>query len=312
MPVTTTATPLTLRNVRGEYFLALNQQLGASWSRMIASVFPTDQPQEQYPWLGASPNLRKWEGERTVRELRSDTITIVNDDYETGVEFRLPDLRRDKTGQMVARVRDMATRVAMFPERLLTDLLLANGNAYDGVAFFADTHAVGSSGTIDNNMGTGDGMAGGATPTTAQMSANILLAITRLMGFRDDQGEPLNEAARQFALMAPPNLWGPSVAAIQSDFTSASASNPLAELRSQGVQVVPMVNARLTATNTFYIFRTDAGIRPFLVQEEGVMPVELGPDSERAAMTNRAYFGHGWRGGVGYGRFELAVRAATS
>ena len=312
MPVTTTATPLTLRNVRGEYFLALNQQLGASWARMVASLFPTDQPQEQYPWLGASPNLRKWEGERTVRELRSDTITIVNDDYETGIEFRLPDLRRDKTGQMIGRVRDMATRVAMFPERLLTDLLVANGNAYDGVAYFADSHAVGSSGTIDNNLGTGDGTAGGAAPTTAQMSANILTALQRLMSFRDDQGEPLNESARQFALMAPPNLWGPAVAAIQSDFTSASASNPLAELRSVGVQIVPMVNARLTATNTFYMFRTDAGIRPFIVQEEGVMPVELGPDSERAAMTNRAYFGHGWRGGAGYGRFELAVRVATS
>lgn len=312
MTVSSTATPLTLRNVRGEYFLSLAQQLGMTWSRTIASVFPTDQPQEEYPWLGASPNLRKWEGERTVRELRSDKITIVNDDYETGIEFRLPDLRRDKTGQMQARVRDMATRVATFPDKLLTALLVANGTAYDGVAYFSGSHVVGQSGTIDNTVGTGDGTAGGATPTTAQMATNILTGVQRIMSFLDDQGEPLNEAARSFALMAPPNLWGPAVAAVQSAFTSASATNPLAELRSIGLQIAPMVNARLTATNKFYLFRTDAGIRPFIVQEEGVAPVELGEGSERAAMTNRAYFGHGWRGGAGYGRFELAVEVSTS
>lgn len=312
MAVSTTATPLTLRNVRGEYFLSLAQQQEASWSRMIASVFPTDQPSEEYPWLGVAPNLRKWEGERTIRELRSDKITIVNDDYETGVEFRLPDFRRDKTGQMQARVRDMAGRVAMFPDKLLTTLLVANGNAYDGVAYFSGSHVVGSSGTIDNTVGTGDGTAGAAAPTTAQQSTNILLGIQRMMGFLDDQGEPLNEGARSFALMVPPNLWGSSIAAIQSAFTSASATNPLAELRSVGVTVAPVMNARLTTTNKFYLFRTDAGIRPMIVQEEGVAPVELGPESERAAMTNRAYFGHGWRGGVGYGRFELAVEVSTS
>lgn len=312
MTTGSTMSPLTMRSIRGDYFLALNQQLAASWARQICSVFTTDQEMEDYPWIGAAPNLRKYEGERTMQELRTDKITLVNDEYETGIPFRVKDLRRDKTQQMQARVRDLATRVATFPDKLLTALLIANGNAYTGSAYFG-SFSVGNSGTIDNDLGTGDGLAGGATPTTAEQSKNLLVMMQQLMGFKDDQGEPLNETARQFAVMVPIQLWAPTVAAIAAAFTSASATNPLAELIAKtGVTMVPMLNSRLTAQNTQYLFRMDAGIRPFILQEETVLPVELGPDSEHAKKTNKVYFGHGWSGAVGYGRPELAIRGTLS
>lgn len=313
MTTGSTMSPLTMRAIRGDYFLALNQQLAASWARQICSVYPTDQEMEEYPWIGAAPNLRKWEGERTMQQLRTDKITLVNDEYETGIEFRVKDLRRDKTAQMQARVRDLAARVATFPDKLLTALIVANGNAYTGSAYFG-THVVGNSGNIVNALTAGGhGLAGGATPTTDQQSKNLLIMMQQLMGFLDDQGEPLNETARQFAVMVPVQLWAPTVAAIAAAFTSASATNPLAELIAKtGVTMVPMLNARLSTQNQQYMFRMDAGIRPFILQEETVLPAEIGPDSERAKLTNKAYFGHGWSGAVGYGRPELAVRGTLS
>lgn len=313
MTTGTTMSPLTMRSIRGDYFLALSQQLGTSWARQISSVFTTDQEMEEYPWIGQVPNLRKWEGERTVQQLRSDKITLVNDEYETTIEFRVKDLRRDKTTQMQSRVLDLATRVATFPDKLITNLITANGNAYTGSAYFG-THVVGKSGNIVNAMTSGgDGLAGGANPTTAQQAANLLLMMQRLMGFLDDQGEPLNEAARQFAVMVPTNLWAPTVAAISAAFTSASATNPLAELIGKtGVTMVPILNARLSSTNQQFMFRMDAGIRPFILQEETVLPMEIGPDSEHAKKTNKALFGHGWSGAAGYGRPELAVRGTLS
>jgi len=312
MTVSTAHQELTMRSVQGDYFLALSRSLAASWHTEIASVFPTDQASEDYPWLGAVPNLVKWEGPRTVQRLREDKVTIVNDDYETGIEFRRKDFRRDKTRQMQARVGDMAGRVATFPCKLLSDLIKANGNAYDGVALYSGSHVVGSSGTIDNDVVAADGLAGGAAPTTAQMSTNLLIVLSRMMGFLDDRGEPLNETAREFAVMVPPNLWGPTVAAITAAFTSSAASNPLVELAKKGVRMNPILNARLTTTNQFHMFRTDAGIRPFIVQEEWMEPVTFGPDSEHAKKTNKLYFGHSWTGGAGYGRFELAARGTTS
>jgi len=306
------STPVTIAGIRAGYAMSLQAALGLSWARQIASSFDSSSPSETYPWLRAAPNPRKWEGERTAQELVSDVVTIVNDDYESTIEFRIPDLRRDKTGQIMGRAADLATRIAFFPEHLVTSLLTTNGNAYDGVAFFATSHAVGSSGTINNAIVAGDGLAGAAAPTTAQQSANILLLMSRMMGFLDDQAQPLNEAARQFVIMTPANMFGATAAAISAMFTSASATNPLGELARYGFSFLPVLNARLTTTNVMYMFRVDAGIKSLLLQEEGVNPVELGPDSEHAKKTNRALFGHGWAGGVGYGRFELAIRGTTS
>lgn len=303
----TGASPLTMRNVNGEYFLRLRDQQQAATYRLISSVFKTDQPSEEYPWLAESPQLTKWEGERTIRKLKSDKITIVTDDYETGVAFRKRDFIRDKTSQMQSRVQEMAFNVSVFPTKLVTDLMVANGNAYDGKAFFAADHVVGDSGTIDNIVVAGE-MSGGTSPTTEQQADNILVVLERLMGFKNSSGQPLNEAAKQFVMMVPTNMYGRSVAAVNAAFTSASATNPLSELRGMGINITVVLNARLPA-NDWYLFRADAGIRPFIVQEEDTVPVELGPDSEHCKKTNEVYFGHGWAGGAGYGRFELACMA---
>lgn len=312
LSVSSPSSAVTMAGVTGAYAAVLSAMLGRSWSRVIASHFDSSSPSETYPWLRAAPNPRKWEGERTAQELANDVVTIVNDDYESTIEFRIPDLRRDKTGQVMQRVSDLATRVAFFPEKLISDLLIANGNAYDGVAFFATTHSVGSSGTINNAIVAADGLAGGANPTSAQQAANIGLLLSRQLGFLDDKAQPLHEAARQFAVMVPPGMFGATVAAINSAFTSAAASNPLRALTDVGYTFVPLMNGRLTATNQIYLFRLDGGVKAFLLQEEGVNPMALGPESEHAKKTNRAMFGHGWNGGVGYGRFEFGIRGTTS
>lgn len=307
---TTPAGELSLRSIRGMYYDTLDQQRAASWAARVASQFDTDQPSEDYPWLGAVPAMTKWEGERTITELRSSKVTIVNDDWSTAIEFRRKDLRRDKTPQIRARVADLASRVAMHPEYLLTQLLTVNGNAYDGVTFFATNHAVGNSGTINNKVLTTDGAAGGAAPTTAQQANNILLGLQRMLGFKDDQGQPINQAVKSFAVMVPVNMMSATYAAVALQYSSAGVNNPL--LAVPGLNLEVIVNARLTATDTFYLIATGAPLKPFLLQEELTQPEDLGPDSEHAKKTNKVAFMHGWTGGVGYGRFEYATFIKTA
>lgn len=306
------SSPVTVSGVRAGYASALSAMLGASWARMVASPFPSNSPSETYPWLRAAPIPRKWEGERSVQELGSDEVVLWNEEYEATIEFKVADFRRDKIGQISQRVIDLATRVAFFPESLMSTLLVANGNAYDGKAFFATNHAVGDSGTINNALVAGDGLAGGANPSTAQQATNIGTMLAQMMGFRDDKGEPIHAGARKFLVMVPAKLYPSSVAAINAAFTSASATNPLSELANIGYEFIPILNARLAAQDQMYLMRADGGIRSLLLQEEGVNPMQLGPESEHAKKTNRVMFGHGWQGAVGYGRFEWALRGTLA
>lgn len=309
MVTKTGATPLTMAGVRGEYFARLSAQMEASTHRLVASVFDTNQPSEDYPWLHESKTLTKWEGERTIQRLKGEKIVLVNDEYETTIAFRKRDFIRDKTPQMQARVQDMAQNVAVFPTQLMTELLTANGNAYDNKAFFATDHKIGDSGTINNAR---TFTIAAAVPTVAETSDVILSLLEAILSFKNAGGQPMNEAAKEFAIMCPPGLFGRMVAAINASFTANGATNPLGEMMAVGYRFVPVINARLTGTSTFYLMRTDAGIRPFIVQEEDTVPVELGVDSEHCKKTNEVVFGHGWSGAVGYGRFELAIRAVMS
>lgn len=297
-------------DVIGQYWVANEESARASWVGNVASVFTSDQPQEVYPWLGQNPAMRKWDGERSFEELRGDSVTLINDDYEATLWVKRKDLRRDQTGQLRARIGELADRAAQLPQKLISTLISANGTAYDGVAFFADTHSVGVGGTIDNLMTAADGgLAGGSTPTTAQMSANLIAMVGRMMSFKDDKGEPMNEAANGFSIMVTPNLLGSTLGAVKDTFVSGGASNTLA---STGWSFAVYSNARLTSTNVIYLFRTDGRVRPFIYQEEMNELEALGEQSEHAFKTNTVAFGAHVSGAAGYGRFEYAIKGTLA
>lgn len=304
--------PLSMRSVIGDYYLELGKQQDKRWAGMVASEFDTNQASEDYPFLDAAPALRRWDGDRSIRSLPTNKVTIFNDDWETTLAFRVPDFRRDKTRQIQARTKDLSQRVAFHPDKLLTSLLVSNGNAFDGNPFFSTSRSIGMSGTINNALAAGDGLAGGAAPSSAQQVANILLCVQTMMAFKDNEGEPLNEAAREFTIMTPASLYAATVTAVEAAFTSTGASNPLAEMKRKGMSFTTVINARLTVNNRFFLFRSDAGIKSLILQEEEVNPVALDRDSEHAKKTNQVLFGHGWAGGVGYGIPMLALQATTS
>lgn len=303
--------PLTVRGIRGDFYLGLETRED-SWVNDLATVYTTDQPQEDYPFLGMVPRLRKWEGPRAVNELNRGRLTIVNDDYEDTISIDGKDWRRDKSKQMSLRVQEMGDAAAELPLDLLSTILNTGHTtslAWDGVALFG-THAWGEA-SVDNDLGTGDGLAGGAAPTAAQMANNIFLAIMRLLSFKDDRGRPFNTRAKSFKVMIPPNMLAATEAALADMFTAAGVSNTLATAVAKGTLKISYYwNPRLTATDTFFVWRDDARVKPLIYQEEFVKtPYLLAEGSEHFQRTNKVEVGAHMAGGAAPGKYELIVRA---
>lgn len=298
-------------HVEGEYYLALEEAQDTVWTSTIASVFDSDQPQEEYPWLGQTPKVRKWTAGRTSQELRDDVITIVNDEFETGIVIPLREWRRDKTGQLRARVGELADSTVEHSMDLLSALIIANGNAYDGVAYFATSHAVGGV-TINNNILAADGLAGGAAPTVTEQAANIQKLLERMLAFKGDLNRPINRRGRAFTLMIPTNMLGATMGALGNQFVAGGVSNTMQAVKAFGFTFDVIVNSDLTATNQLYLFRTDARIKPFIYQEELINVAGLDEGSEYAHMHNAVRFDVDISCGAGYGRFELGIRGTTS
>lgn len=300
---------LGLRQIRGEYYYAYERGPMA-WVPAITTMVTSDQPVEEFAWLDTPPALEEWGGERKSSTLKSRSIKLVPKKYSSTLEFDRDDVQRDKTGQIQRRISELGTKAAELPERILTALLEANGTGYDGAAFFADSHNHG--GTVDN-LHTVD-VTDPDAPTGAEMSTAILQCITRMMQFTDERGEPLNQGARQFALVVPTKFMQPAWAAVRDQFLAASQSNPLL---STDFQVMVYPNPRLngaaaSAGRRFYLCRQDVSLRPLLWAEQDVgdraLQVHGGEGTDMGFWRDGFAVGPKRIAGAALGRFEFALR----
>lgn len=175
----------------------------------------------------------------------------------------------------MVRVRELALRANAHWAKLLSTLIAAGGSTvcYDGEYFFDTDHP--ESGTSQSNSISVDiselpASVKGTTaaPSVEQMQASIMAAVQAIYGFVDDQGEPTNENARRFLVMVPPSLWTPAYQAVYSPLAGTLQSS-LDQIRTGGLDLVPVVNSRLSAwTANFAVFRTDSEIKPLIRQQE--------------------------------------------
>lgn len=300
------------RAIIGEFYARLEQDMGLSWVPLVSNLFTSDQESETYKWLGQSPQMREWLGGRSAKGFRENGITIINKEFEATLEVQISELRRDKTGQIMVRVAELAERTNSHWAKLLATLI-ENGEStvcYDGQFFFDTDHLEGDSGSQSNDI-TFDATVTTA-PTAGEMQSAILKATEQLLLLKDDQAEPMNEMAREFLLMVPVPFMSAAAAALGSQVivqnATAVASNTIMALGSLGGFVYRLtVNPRLTWTEKFALWRTDAPTRGLIRQEEEPVMVDaIAEGSEEEFHNKRHLYGVKATRNVGYGLWQRA------
>ena len=303
---------LSSRAIIGMYYARLELNPGMGWIDSISNLFGSDQASETYNFLGQSPVMRRWLAARQAKGFSGQGVTIVNDHYEATVEVQKKDVRRDKTGQIRARIGEFADRAQTHWASLLSTLLL-NGPStvcYDGQFFFDTDHSEGDSGTQDNDI-TVDISALPASvhgvvtaPSVEEMQQSIVKGVAQILSFKDDRGEPMNENARSFLVTVPTPLWVPALAAMKDVATQALLNNVTPSLVA-GINVDVQMNPRLTWTDSFAVFRTDSPIKAFIRQTEQEVEIKAKAEGSEFEFDNDAWqFGiDAWRG-TGYGYWQ--------
>jgi hypothetical protein len=138
------------------------------------------------------------------------------------------------------------------------------------------------------------------------MQQAILQGIAQILSFKDDKGEPMNENARAFTVVVPVALYLVAVAAVSTLTTMALQQNLNPNLIA-GLTVNVQMNARLTWTDSFSVFRTDSPIKGFIRQTEQENELKAKAEGSEFEFDNDAWqFGiDNWRG-VGYGYWQRA------
>jgi phage major head subunit gpT-like protein len=293
------------RAIIGAFMKRLEEQQRAGWTSQLALQLDSNQEVETIEFLGDAPAMMEHiGGPRPVSTVRPYEFTIRNKEFSGGLRFKESDVRRDKTGQIMIRAKELGARAAQLPQKVLSKLLVDNGNAYDGVAFYhATNHKNANNDTIANAIQIA--AATGVIPTNAETETGLLTGIETILGFKDDAGEPRNEFAKDFVVMVPTALWKQVKAVLKNDFIASGVSN---SLKATDFTITPIMNPRLAAP-FLYIFRTDSDVKSLVWQDEVLPHMDVLAEGSEYAKLNWEHIYLAKRiGNGGYGRFDQTVR----
>ena len=279
----------------------LAKTLYEKWTTRVASTGDG----EKYRWLGTVPQMREWGTGRVVKGLRSESYDVDNLKYEATLEVDRDELADDRTGQILARVKELAVRAATHKDKMVGDLLI-NGattgfNSYDGVSFFNDAHVSGASGSQDNDLA--PAAADANAPTTGEFKTALTAAIAAMLDFKDDQGEPAHVDMASLVCVVPASMVFTAREAVGATII-ANTTNVIAGI----ADVVPFT--RLSAASTWYLLKTDGVVRPFIFQDRE--PIEFKKQAEGSSeefMREKYLYGVRARYRITYGYWQHAIRS---
>lgn len=301
---------LSSRAIIGAYFARMEASEGLSWVDLVSDLFTSDQVVEWYPSVGQVPALREWIGGRQPKGLRElPPVYIVNRHYEAVLEVDARDLRRDKTGQILARVNEFADQSKLHWAGLLSQLIAAADTSisYDGVPFFSTTHSEGESGVQSNSISVDiSELTAGyhgipANPSHEEVQQAVWRGVMQIMGLKDDRGELSNEDARKFLVMVPPHYRYTFEAAFKPELLAALPGNGNPNglvIDDRPFEFKVASNARLSWADKFAVFRTDGSTKALIRQTETDIAMKTrGEGSEWEFEMGTWQFGiDAWRG----------------
>jgi len=311
---------ITEKGLNGEFFLALEKQLAAGIAGRVGAYYDSNEETETYRGLGTAPAMREWIGGRLEKSAAPLEYVLRNRKFEQTIPIPVDDIRRDKVGAINRLIRGAGQRAGEHWDKLLYEADVA-GTAtvcYDGQYFYDSDHEEGDSGAQTNLLTATEIPALDVTdadvPTADEMVDILLGAIQYILSYKDDQGEPLNGAAREFLAYVPLNMWAAAVHAISAEQISSGQTNKMKGFQADGyiIRVVPEARLALTTT-TMKVFRTDGEFKPFILQEELPLQTQtIGAGSQEEFKNDRWLFGTKAIRAVGYGLWQHAVHLTLS
>lgn len=272
---------------------------------VIAKIVPSDGNKESYPWIGEAHAMRLLKDELETVGLSDALYEITNEKYAIGLEVDQDQLDDDQLGAIMERVTMMGTVALNFPNKLLISALV-NGTSlggYDGVSFFNDAHPI-----RNLESATQDNLLAGSGATAANILTDLSAGVAALTKWKGENNEPLSDARSDFVAMCPADLLGAMNVAIHAQLVSNTSN-----VQNHGLRITPVVSARLTDVNDWYLLDVTSGRRPLIYQERRrVRPEFLGPGSDYWVTKEKALFKFSWRGNVGYGHHGTALKFVNS
>lgn len=180
----------------------------------------------------------------------------------------------DDAGQIIpgyidGKINEAVEDFAIYPDKLINDLLTDNVNTFDGTAIFANTHTIGTAAAFDNNLAiTG--------VTEANIRTDLPLAYNALISVQWTDGKPINPLGKgKWYVICPAHLELIFRSIVSNPQTSTGVANIWYNA------FTPIVNPyQLTSVNTWYMVYYRTGREPFFLQRRKNVEWKYKDDAE--------------------------------
>jgi phage major head subunit gpT-like protein len=265
------------------------------WEKLAMKV-PSTTGQNDYAWLSAFPRMKKWIGDKAVKNLAAFKYSIVNDDWEATVEVDRNHIEDDQLGIYAPQAQMAGFSAKQLPDEIVLDLVNRGfaSLCYDGQYFFDTDHDV--AGASVSNTGT----VALSVATQAAVIGSYGAGRTALRKMKDDEGRPLNITPN--VLLVPPALEHVALAIVNNDRLEDGKPNPY-----KGTAEV-VVDARLTSDTAWFLLDTGKPVKPFIYQERRapVFVEQTDPAADDVFSRKKFKFGAEARAAGGYGFWQTA------
>lgn len=261
----------------------------------VATEVQSSNEQEQYKWLGSTPKLTEWIGDRKLSKLRAQTYAIINKDFANGIEVDRNEIMDDNLGVVLPRIQQLAVMARQHYDELVFSLLTegfdaTHGLAYDGQFFFDTDHADEPGQTAQSNV------------TAAALSDTTFnTGYETMTGFVNEEDEPLDIT---------PNLLvvGPSNRVTALEIVRLKTTGGEDNVNAGIVEI--MVTPRLRSTFAAHWFLLDSTkpIRPIILQiRQALNLVSVNSMDDHHAFMRKVFeYGVDGRHNAGFGLWQCA------
>lgn len=282
-----------------------------NWYQQLATEVPSSTLTETYAWMEKLPRMRKWLGEREVKNIAALGYSLTNEDYEATIGVPRNVIADARVGVFNSHVDDLARQAKKWPDDLIVAAMQSTTNlAWDGQYFWDSDHAVdyndASKGTYANLYT--------SKPLNAANFNTVRYSMRLLNG---SDGKPLG--IRPNLLIVPPQLEQTARQIVQMDYVAPgtalgmNAANVMQQNPLKGTAELLVIDELGNEADTWYLMDTTKAIKPFIFQlREAVHLEALTNMTDENVFWRKEYiYGVAARGCAGYTLPFLAARVTA-
>lgn len=244
----------------------------------------------EYAWLGDTPKMREWIGDRVLKDLKAFGYSITKKDYEATIEVSRDAIEYDQLGVVKPRIEQLAHEGDQHYDETLWELVEANTTCYDGKNFFATDHDIG--GVAFSNLG-----------DKKLTQASFLAGRESMRGLVGETGKSLK--IKPNLLVIPPELEATAIEILKSSTINGGDSNITKDMAEY------LVVDDLTDPNAWYLLDVTKPIKPLVLQiNKPVKFTAMDSVKDEAVFMRKSFrYGTDSQDNVGYGLWQLAYKS---